>query len=229
MSLGCKHFFCLGCWKNFLTVAINEGPSCLSMKCPFPKCKLTINESLVQQTADIKEQQKYEKYLARSFVDDNPSIKWCPSPDCGKTVHVPDQDGTATSVKCSCGHNFCFKCNLESHSPCSCEQIKNWNQKATDESETANYLVANTKDCPKCQRSIEKNGGCNHMVCSFCQFEFCWVCMEDWKKFHSAEHNTGGFYQCNRYKPEELEKREKLKKQRYSKCKTSYREIHALL
>lgn len=31
------------------------------------------------------------------------------------------------------------------------------------------------KECPKCERSIYKNGGCNHMTCK-CQFEFCWLC-----------------------------------------------------
>ena len=32
-------------------------------------------------------------------------------------------------------------------------------------SQTANWMQANTKECPKCKSTIEKNGGCNHMVC----------------------------------------------------------------
>ena len=65
--------------------------------------------------------------------------------------------------------------------------MKKWDQKCKDDSETANWLNANTKDCiaypspcglvgslsssspctlagPKCHTAIEKNGGCNHMV-----------------------------------------------------------------
>jgi ariadne-1 len=202
MSLSCRHFICLDCWKNYLHAAINQGPSCLLVSCPFPKCNISVNESVVSQTVDMDHKNKYEKFLSRSFVDDNPKIRWCPAPNCGKAIYSPD--ASKTSVQCSCGNNFCFKCNQESHSPASCEQMKLWKKKASDESETGNYLVANTKDCPKCGRNIEKNGGCNHMTCTQCKYEFCWVCIGEWKKLHGTD--TGGYYQCNRFKEEDLEK-----------------------
>ena len=30
--------------------------------------------------------------------------------------------------------------------------------------------------CPTCRTKIEKKGGCNHMTCGFCNYDFCWAC-----------------------------------------------------
>ncbi len=40
-----------------------------------------------------------------------------------------------------------------------------WKQKMQDDSETRNWMAANTKPCPKCGKPVEKNGGCNLVVC----------------------------------------------------------------
>ena len=45
-----------------------------------------------------------------------------------------------------------------------CHLIKKWIKKCDDDSETSNWISANTKECPKCGATIEKDGGCNHMV-----------------------------------------------------------------
>ena len=77
-----------------------------------------------------------------------------------------------------------------------CETVTKWIQKNSAESENANWILANTKPCPKCKRPIEKNQGCMHMVCTQCRSEFCWLCLGNW-----AEHGerTGGYYSCNRW------------------------------
>lgn len=76
-----------------------------------------------------------------------------------------------------------------------CATVKKWMIKNSAESENLNWILANTKGCPKCKRPIEKNQGCMHMTCSQCRFDFCWLCLAPW-----ADHNerTGGFYACNR-------------------------------
>jgi ariadne-1 len=103
---------------------------------------------------------KFFYFLNSKSVDDNPNIKWCPAPNCDKIVFCPSVTGI-TSVVCACGYNFCFSCGEEGHKPCSCKEVKSWIKKCQDDSETANFIVSNTKDCPKCTRSIEKNGKMN--------------------------------------------------------------------
>jgi ariadne-1 len=75
--------------------------------------------------------------------------------------------------------------------------VAKWILKNSAESENMNWILANSKPCPKCKRPIEKNQGCMHMTCTPpCKFEFCWLCVGAW-----SDHGerTGGFYACNRY------------------------------
>lgn len=90
-------------------------------------------------------------------------------------------------------HDY-FRCGCDYHAPTDCQIIKKWLTKCADDSETANYISAHTKDCPKCHICIEKNGGCNHMQCYNCKHDFCWMCLGDWKS-HGSE-----YYECSRYK-----------------------------
>lgn len=67
-------------------------------------------------------------------------------------------------VVCKCGHIFCFECGENWHDPVQCRLLKKWMKKCADDSETSTWIAANTKECPKCNVTIEKDGGCNHMV-----------------------------------------------------------------
>lgn len=204
LSLPCNHYMCQNCWNQFLTISINDGASCLHQTCPYPNCSTIVDETLVKDVVSSDMYKKYSKFQARSFVDDNPRIRWCPAPDCGRAVYC--SEGVQDTVQCSCGESFCFKCQEPAHAPCTCMHLRAWKQKEKDESETANWLVANTKPCPKCNRQIEKNGGCNHMSCSQCRYEFCWVCLDSWAQH---DNSTGGFYKCNKYLPLEVDERNK--------------------
>lgn len=45
------------------------------------------------------------------------------------------------------------------HVPVTCEYLEKWEDKNASESENVQWLIANTKKCPKCRSPIEKNGG----------------------------------------------------------------------
>ena len=75
-----------------------------------------------------------------------------------------------------------FTCGENWHEPVKCALLRTWKKKCDDDSETSNWIAANTKECPKCKVVIEKDGGCNHMVCKNqnCKADFCWVCLGPW-------------------------------------------------
>uniref|UniRef100_A0A1I8JQ06 RBR-type E3 ubiquitin transferase n=1 Tax=Macrostomum lignano TaxID=282301 RepID=A0A1I8JQ06_9PLAT len=92
------------------------------------------------------------------------------------------------------GKTFCFACAQDWHEPISCSMLRRWQQKNAGESMSTQWFMANTKECPKCHATIEKNGRLqsHEMPQCTCNHEFCWVCMDDWQP-HGKE-----WYNCNR-------------------------------
>jgi len=192
-SMPCYHSFCRDCWGQYLEITLKDGPSCLYKTCPQPNCNEKVTEEEIKALAPHL-LPKYSFYQLKSFVELNPCARWCPGTDCDKVGITTTGWGC---LSCDCGTSFCLRCGEEPHSPASCADIVRWNEKCQNESETANWILANTKPCPKCSSRIEKNQGCNHMVCQQCKYEFCWICCAPWLPLHGA--NTGGYYKCNRF------------------------------
>ena len=205
-TCGCGHHFCGVCWGGYLETAINDGPSCLDLRCPDTTCARRVPEALVPEflskTTDPTVLEKYNTFRWRSFVDDNPKAVWCVAPGCERAIvseQGADAGGTAAravDVQCACGFSFCWRCKEDAHRPVPCATVNKWLIKNSAESENLSWILANTKPCPKCKRPIEKTSGCMHMTCSQCKHDFCWMCLENW-----SDHGerTGGYYACNRY------------------------------
>lgn len=48
-------------------------------------------------------------------------------------------------------------------------------------------------NCPRCGLITEKEeGGCNHMICTKCKYEFCWICGSKYNVEHFAPGNVFG-------------------------------------
>mmetsp|Transcript_14707 Transcript_14707/g.30234 ORF Transcript_14707/g.30234 Transcript_14707/m.30234 type:complete len:555 (-) Transcript_14707:68-1732(-) len=191
-KMPCGHNFCRDCWGGFLHSKVGDGPSCVYATCPAAGCNELITEEEVSELAkDVLP--KFTTYQTRAYVDLNKLTRWCPGAGCTKVASSKTGFG---DIKCHCGHEFCIRCGLEPHSPVTCSDLAKWEEKCQNESETANWILANTKKCPKCFTRIEKNQGCNHMVCQQCKYEFCWICLQPWQD-HGA--STGGYYKCNKF------------------------------
>ncbi|KAE9550950.1 hypothetical protein FO519_005839 [Halicephalobus sp. NKZ332] len=194
-GLTCSHRYCEACWENYLSTRFHEFPEPYVV-CPEPNCKQLVDDECAMTLLKKDEDKKfYQRVLINSFVECNKLLKWCPAANCGRVIKLNNAEFRAVPVTCVCDYTFCFNCSNEWHEPIDCELLSKWRKKCTDDSETSNWLHANTKDCPKCHITIEKDGGCNHMTCRSvtCRFEFCWTCLGPWQPHGS------GWYSCNRF------------------------------
>jgi len=196
LDLGCGHRFCKECWSSWLVAALDKGPQALTTCCPSYKCNEVIGDDhFLDLLPTNKQKTLVSRWSINDYVSKVPTLKWCVNPRCARVIQFTH--GGARDIECECGTRFCFACNYgDSHSPCQCELMAQWQRKAKSEDDNATWLKANAKPCPSCKVPIEKNSGCNHMTCGTCKHHFCWLCLGDWKK-HGSE--TGGYYACNKY------------------------------
>lgn len=191
---GCGHHFCVDCWRNYLIGKIMDEGLASFIQCPASECKILVEDDFVLRLITFPVvQEKYKRRITEDFVVCHRLIKWCPSAGCSNAIKTSLV--SHGKVQCVCGFVFCFSCGGDVHDPVNCEIMKIWSRKVDKEADTDNWIAKNTKECPKCNAVIEKNGGCNHMTCRVvtCRHEFCWICLGPW-----SEHGTL-WYKCNKF------------------------------
>ena len=111
---------------------------------------------------------RYRELLANSFVSARSNLRFCPYPSCTETISSSVGSGSkhafttfVPTVTCSSQHSFCFGCGSDSdHRPVLCHWVSLWQKNTREDAGTAQWIKANTRECPKCSNSIEKSGGC---------------------------------------------------------------------
>eukprot|EP00546_Thalassionema_frauenfeldii_P009930 CAMPEP_0178920662 /NCGR_PEP_ID=MMETSP0786-20121207/15126_1 /TAXON_ID=186022 /ORGANISM="Thalassionema frauenfeldii, Strain CCMP 1798" /LENGTH=669 /DNA_ID=CAMNT_0020594747 /DNA_START=1500 /DNA_END=3509 /DNA_ORIENTATION=+ len=198
-SLECSHSFCQDCWKAYIENKVTEGRNhLLNARCLSQECNARITGTTILQIAPSLIP-IWERSLLATFVERCQSFTRCPGPDCPIIVWKAHECATSNVHCTECMTNFCFTCQSEPHAPASCVDMKNWNKTMGN---SKLWIKSNTKACPGCNVPIEKNHGCNHMQCSQCGFDFCWICLSRLDS-HLAPH------QCNRYASNDSSERRK--------------------
>lgn len=175
LSLPCDHKYCASCWNAYITNKVRDegehaircmGEGC-GVVCPDPFIKTALED-------DNDTLSRFQELLVRHFVASNPNLKYCPHPGCTFTVSCPSASSKSVLstivpiVDCGADslHKFCFGCPIDGdHRPTVCPVARMWLKKCRDDSETANWIKSNTKECTQCLSTIEKNGGCKYVFC----------------------------------------------------------------
>ncbi|XP_061677291.1 ankyrin repeat and IBR domain-containing protein 1-like isoform X1 [Syngnathoides biaculeatus] len=249
VDMSCGHEFCRACWEGFLNLKIQEGEA-HNILCPAFDCFQLVPVEVIESVVSREMDKRYLQFDIKAFVENNPAIRWCPEAGCERAVRLKTHgSGSSTSdplsfpllrapaVDCGKGHLFCWECQGEAHEPCDCDVWKLWLQKvnemkpeelagvseAYEDAANCLWLLTNSKPCANCKSPIQKNEGCNHMQCAKCKYDFCWICLEEWKKHSSS---TGGYYRCTRYEViQQVEEQSKEMTEEAEKKHKSFQEL----
>ncbi|KAH9580086.1 IBR domain [Trypanosoma melophagium] len=194
----CQHFFCVDCFVANLHFALKHDSDLFNKRCPKKKCCSIVGLGVFEELLPSKEYVQVQQRVIRDYLRNNPHMRCCPNKaSCEGVLHVMKLRESGPDVCCSiCGLEFCFKCLQPPHAPATCQMMKRWIEVLEKNEPTLALIQEKTKGCPKCLVRTEKNHGCNHMTCSCCRHEYCWVCLGPW-----SEHNRN-YYNCDKREPE---------------------------
>ncbi|CAD8154649.1 unnamed protein product [Paramecium octaurelia] len=165
MDCNCK--VCINCIKHYTKIKIEEfwtsDGTHLNIDCP-GGCQQTLYFDSIEQLAirnsfiqDIHDQ------LFKSYCKKSIDVQQCPNSNCEFYYLKP--------CKSNCV-DICEICQtrIQTYDQISYKTLLN---------EITEFTT--TYQCPRCEVKITKNGGCSHMTCQVCKFEFCWDCKQNCK------------------------------------------------
>jgi ariadne-1 len=204
LALPCGHFFCRSCWRSYIDSTLRDGG--IRILCMQPNCDRPVLLRELGVFCDQEIVAKLEARVASLSISTSSRFKRCVNPSCHFSIGV-ERMGLCGVAKCQCGTRICWKCGGPSHAPLRCGLVNEW-EKLVQRSNDG-WIADHTQPCGRCNAPIEKNGGCNHMTCSQCHYEFCWICGHEWQT------HEGDRYQCNAYHQESVAVGEMLQDARF--------------
>jgi len=204
----CTHTFCKECLTGYFESLMSEGGSS-ALCCPEPSCRQAVTPSEVQTLLPESLYERYEKQQLQTGLDSMRDVVWCPR--CEYPAFLIDGEGSSLANCGCCGFAFCTECRLAWHGLAPCANLatrwrqaddrgkaalrEKYGERVIEEVESSEWVLDNTKRCPNCYTSVEKNGGCNHITCRKCNYEWCWLCNGKYMQGHFRNGSCEQFSQ----------------------------------
>ena len=160
LRLGCTHSFCHTCLRQYCDIAIQQRR--FPIQCPESNCNAQLTEQEMLSILICETDAKRYHHAYQRAMD--PSLLECSN--CAMLL-TPK---TTTSLQCPCGHEFC-SIHGDAHTGQTCQEYT-----AKSDFLSTSVIQCTTKPCPHCTVRIEKEGGCDHIVCPSCNGDWCWKC-----------------------------------------------------
>jgi len=168
-------------------------------------CKVLLKHVDVKRYAAPEVYTRFDNLSAREALNDDPNFRWCRRAGC-RSGQIHENGINGNIFRCiACGFKVCVVHEDIWHEGETCKEYdyRMSGKKAGDQKmqEKASVRVISqlTKKCPgkggRCGWNIEKKGGCDHMTCTKCLHEFCWICMAPYNSIRD-EGNTAHDRSC---------------------------------
>lgn len=168
----CGHAFCKDCLNDWFMAQFDGFTR---LRCPWNGCNARC--SWYDIIYNVHDRSKFEDFYLKKALRSMDDFRWCPKCNFGGFAEC------RKAVCLYCGYKFCAECLGEYHND-SCMKLYERN---SEEFSSNKWIKSNTKPCPKCSVTIFKDGGCSHVRCLHCRYEFCWICMGPYVGLYSFD------------------------------------------
>lgn len=175
----CKHTFCKSCCTSYFESQMADGAAS-ALTCPEPSCRVCATPPEVKMLLPAELFDKYERLSLQTTLETMSDICWCPR--CEYPAFLLGEgegEGGRLALCSTCHLSFCIECKQSWHGLAPCANLatrwrnasdaerevlrQKYGDRVVEEVQSGEWLLSNTKPCPNCNTSIQKNGGCNHI------------------------------------------------------------------
>ena len=169
LPAGCIHCLdiCSVCICNSITSAIT--PRAFD-KVGCPQCDRPRKRTFIQQHALKDSFAHFEGLELMRVMDAMPNYRPCLGPDCS-SGQLCELEDAAPIIKCQdCGQRSCFTHRVPWHTGMTCAEydMPTETKERIDQEEKKTKRIV--RSCPQCRAGNKKDGGCDHMSCTFVSY-----------------------------------------------------------
>ena len=179
LNLPCSCKVCKDCLFSWCKSYCEDNvfANAILVPCPFDRCKKPMTPDQFVPYLEPRQAETINEYLLRHYMTHQNDIQICPQSHC-------NYGGVSGFLQKNCHNYECPKCNVPWKDQ---SQVGMGDRLKTISNNLVlvkNELLSNLVKlflgnyCPNCFTHITKLGGCQHMVCSKCKYEFCWFCLD---------------------------------------------------
>lgn len=182
-SLPCKCSCCFDCLTQWSVSKIKEQQLQFedTFSCITSSCKNSFKIQQIYPKLPFQNKEQIDQALLFVYLNKTPDIRCCPNNNCSYAGILQSTFYCTESLECvECGTNWKDQ-----------SSTKTW-KNSSHEIFSFLWKKLRAKKCPHCFVIIQKDGGCDHMICERCKYEFCWICST------SAPHHNQSYHFLHR-------------------------------